>query len=161
MSFEYTSQFVLDKSYFIECYEASVDDNLTVKHFTKAMLLTLVGIISLLFLQVSAYFGWFMIGLGVVDALGIYYRKPWWLTRQMYSKAANSEINLTIDEKGIETKSRFNQQKLLWQDVSELKLNQHGYLIIMQNQSKHYLSARNLSDEAKAFIEAKCSPIEG
>ena len=160
MSFEYSSKFVLDKSYFVECYEASADDNLTVKHFTKSIVLILVGLVSLFFSQVSAYFGWFMIGLGIVGALGIYYRKPWWLTRQMLSRAANSEIDLVINEAGIETQSRFNQNNLSWENVNQLKVSEHGYLIVMKNQSKHYLSARNLSDDAKAFIEAKCASLQ-
>jgi hypothetical protein len=39
------------------------------------------------------------------DACSVYFRKPWWLARQMISEAANTELTLTVDENGVSSKS--------------------------------------------------------
>ena len=40
-----------------------------------------------------------LFAIGIVEALGVYYRKPWWVARQMLGKASKSEVTLTIDGK--------------------------------------------------------------
>ena len=74
----------------------------------------------------------------------------------MMSKAANNEVTLTIDTKGISNDSFYVKGTILWQDIVSIKETEQGFLL---NQSKtvSYLSKRNLDDEAIAFVVSKSS----
>ncbi|MFT5789859.1 MAG: hypothetical protein ACI8SJ_001978, partial [Shewanella sp.] len=100
------------------------------------------------------YASWFLIGLGVLEALNVRYKKPWWLMRQMMSKAASNEVTLTIDEQGISNDSFYVTGTILWQDVVSMSETEQGFLIKQAN-TVSYLSKRSLDKEAIAFVSAK------
>ena len=74
--FCYTTTFTLDKAHFNECFSESVNTDFSFRAYIKAIILTAVGVLSFYIPEVSTYFSWFMIGLGVLDALAVYYQKP-------------------------------------------------------------------------------------
>lgn len=154
MSFTYQTQFILDKAHFVECYEQSAQQVLTPKHFVKAILLVLVGMTWLMFFEVSAYLSWFMVGLGIIDALAVYYQKPWWVARQMLSKAAKGEVTLIIDDDGVTTQSAYLNNTINWNDVKQLIPTACGF-IIEHNKGRSYLSNQCLDEPAINFLLSK------
>lgn len=154
----FTSKFILDKAHFNECYRESTTLELSVKAFLKAGVLTLFGLIILLFTPVNAYAAWFVIALGILEALSLYYHQPWWVLRQMLSKASNSEVTLTIDEQGVLSESFYHNGRILWQDITSIQETSSGFVLhfnVGKNKGKSYLSKANLSNDAQCFIQTK------
>jgi len=114
-----------------------------------------------MFTPVNAYAAWFVIGLGVIEMVSVYYHQPWWVLRQMFSKASNSEVKLTLDEKGVLTESFYINSRILWSDITEIKETELGFVLFFTLgtsatgkaiSSKSYVSKSCLSAEAQAFL---------
>lgn len=150
-SFSNTTTFILDKAYFSECYSESVNIEQSFKIYLKACVLSVFGLSVLLFSEVSAYIAWFIVVLGVLDAVSVYYQKPWWVLRQMLSKASHSEVTLLINDQGIESRSFYLDSKILWSDISKIQQTKFGFLIV-HSAGRSYFSAMGLSTETKEFI---------
>ncbi|MGI2108073.1 YcxB family protein [Shewanella frigidimarina] len=162
-AFSYTAEYVLDKSYFEECYQQSITPNISPKRFIKTTIFALVGLIILMLDTVSPtsmstketyYLGYFFIGLAVVEFLSIRFNKTWWLWRQMMSKAAGEHVNLTIDDNGINSQSLHVNQQILWTDIYRITETDAGLLIKLQKTTT-YLSKRCLDKSAIDFINQK------
>ncbi|ACJ27692.1 Conserved hypothetical protein [Shewanella piezotolerans WP3] len=151
--YSYTTQYTLDKSHFSECFDESVTIDTSIRAYRKAIIFSLVGVLLLL-TGINAYASWFLIALGVLEALNIRYKKPWWLLRQMMSKAANNEVTLTIDEQGVSNDSFYVKGTIFWQDIVSVKETEQGFLI-KQAKSVSYLSKRSLDETATAFVRQK------
>lgn len=149
--FSYSTTFKLDKSHFSECYQESVVPDYSLRAYSKAILLVLMGLGLSMFTEIDQYAAWFLIGLGVVEALSVKFQKPWWLTRQMLSRGANSEVTLTIDEQGIRSKSVYVDALIAWGDIQEVTATEQG-ILIMHKGGRSYVSGRCLSEEATSFI---------
>ncbi|TMM46066.1 YcxB family protein [Colwellia ponticola] len=163
-SSSYTANFTLDKAHYTECYTQSSTLEHNKKTYFKANILTVFGLIILFATPVNPYAAWFVIALGILETLSVYYHKPWWVTRQMLSKASNSKVTLTIDEQGILTESFHVNSRILWADVTSVVETDLGFVINFSLgksvtgkdiASKSYISKACLSDEAISFIKAK------
>jgi hypothetical protein len=162
-AFSYTAEYVLDKSYFEECYQQSINPNPSSKRFIKTSLFALVGLAILMLDSISSaamstketyYLGYFFIGLAVVEFLSIRFNKTWWLWRQMMSKAAGEQVNLVIDDTGIHSQSIHVNQHILWTDVYRITETDVGFLIALQKTTA-YLSKRCLNNDVNTFINSK------
>ncbi|GAW97386.1 YcxB family protein [Colwellia marinimaniae] len=160
----FSTSFTLDKAHYTECYSQSSTLTHNKKTYFKANILTVFGLIILLFTPVNPYAAWFVIVLGIIETLGVYYHKPWWVMRQMFSKASGSEVKLTIDEQGILTESFHINNRILWTDVTIVTETELGFVVFFSLgktamgkniASKSYISKSCLSDEAIAFISQK------
>ena len=160
----YTANFTLDKAHYSECYTQSSTLAHDKKTYFKANILTVFGLIILFATPVNPYAAWFVIALGILETVSVYYHKPWWVIRQMLSKASNSEVNLTIDDQGILTESFHINNRILWGDVTRVTETELGFVIYFSLgktamgkdiASKSYISKSCLSDEASAFIAQK------
>jgi len=157
-SLSYTSTFILDKAHFNECYSESTTLVLSIKAFFKSGVLMLFGLTLLLFTQVNAYAAWFVIALGILEALSLYYSQPWWVLRQMLSKASNSEVTLTIDEQGVLSESFYHNGRILWQDITSIQETNLGFILhfnVGKGTGKSYLSKSYLSSDAQFYIQSK------
>ncbi|QIR15366.1 YcxB family protein [Shewanella aestuarii] len=72
----------------------------------------------------------------------------------MMSKAANNTANITLNDQGINTLSKFVSHTILWTEVYRITESDNGFLIHLGKQ-QNYLSKRGLSDEALSFIRNK------
>ena len=160
----YTASFTLDKAHYSECYTQSSTLSHDKKTYFKANVLTVFGLIILLATPVNPYAAWFVIALGLIETISVYYHKPWWVMRQMLSKASNSEVKLTIDEQGILTESFHINNRIFWADVTRVTETELGFLIYFSLgktamgkdiASKSYISKSCLSDDANTFINQK------
>ena len=152
--FSYSTTYILDKSHYSETFDESVTLNNSRNVYFKSIALGLLGLAILLFTEVSPYGAWFVVALGVLEALSIRFRKSWWLARQMMSKAANTELTLTIDENGVSSKSFHVESRISWAEVKKVEQTDQGWLLFHAG-GKNYLSGRCLSEEAKNFISAQ------
>lgn len=154
----FTSNFILDKAHFNECYSQSNTVDRSANAYLKGGVLMLFGLLILLFTPVNGYAAWFVIALGILEALAIYYSQPWWVLRQMLSKASGSEVTLTIDEQGVLSDSFYNTGRILWTDVCEITETDFGFVLHFttgKNTSKSYVSKACLSDSAQEYIRTK------
>jgi hypothetical protein len=156
--FSYSNTYILDKTHFNECFEESVDIDRSKTRFFKSSILCVFGLGILLFTNVNPYAAWFIVALGLLEALSIHYRQPWWVARQMLSKAAKGEVTITLDEKGLMSKSFYVDSLILWSDISAIKKTNQGWLLF-HSLGKNYLSNRCLSDSAKDFIAVKAEKL--
>ncbi len=152
-SFSYSTTYILDKTHFNECFDESVKIDNSLKPYTKAIGFFFIGV-ALLLTNTNAYASWFLVGLGVVEALNVKFNKTWWLWRQMMSKAAGNEVSLTVNEQGVITHSLYVNSKISWDDTSEIEATKQGFLI-KHSGGTSYLSRSTLSSEAIAFIIEK------
>jgi hypothetical protein len=153
-SFSYSTTFVLDKAHFNECFSNSVVIDHSWLAFRKAIIFLLIGIVLVLFINLNAYVGYFLLGLGCVEALSLKYQQPWWVTRQMLSRVAGSEVTLILDETGIHTHSFYLDTHILWQDIKEVNQTKDGFLVV-HIKGHSYVSDTCLSEDAKAFLSSK------
>jgi hypothetical protein len=153
--FSYTTSFTLNKVHFNECYSASVVVDHSIAAYSKAIVFMLLGLLLSLFSDINQYVAWFLVGLGFVEALSVYYQQPWWVMRQMLSRAANGDVTLILDEQGIHSTSFYLTSDILWQDITRLNSTAAGFLV-QHAAGKSYISSACLSEQAKQFILAKC-----
>jgi hypothetical protein len=157
-SLPYISKFILDKTHFNECYHQSSTLKLSIKAFLKSGVLMLFGLILLLFTSVNAYAAWFVIALGILEALSLYYNQPWWVLRQMLSKASGSEVTLTVDDKGVLSESFYHNGRILWHDLTSIQETNLGFVLhfsVGKSKGKSYLSKSYLSNDAQRYIQTK------
>ncbi|MCW8092709.1 YcxB family protein [Alteromonas sp. ASW11-130] len=149
--FSYTTKYKLDRSHFAETFDESFVEQNFMQRYFKAIVLLLIGAAMLLFTEITAYLSWFFVALGALEAVSVRFRRPWWLTRQMMSRAANSELSLTIDEEGLKTTSAYVEYVIHWPDVTRIDSTTKGFVIHHQK-GRTYLSNRCLSAAAQQFI---------
>ena len=152
--FTYSTTFVLDRAHFHECFSNTVVVEHSLVAYLKAIIFLLAGSLLLFFTETSGYFSYFLIVLGIIETLSIYYRQPWWVTRQMLSRHANCEVTLTLDETGIHSQSSHANTVILWQDLSAIDITKNGLLLI-HAKGRNYISDTCLSAQARTFLSSK------
>lgn len=152
--FSYSTTYVLDKSHFSETFDESARIDTGFKAYSRAVMLAVLGLALLYVADISGYFAWFLIGLGVVEGLSVRFKKPWWLARQMLSRAANNKVTLTIDAEGIKTRSAYVDSAIAWENITDIQPTERGWLFY-QGKARSYLSNRCLSGQAIEFIHTK------
>jgi len=155
-STSFSTKFTLDKAHYTECYTQSSTLVHNKKTYFKASVLAFFGLFILLFTPVNSYAAWFVIGLGVVETVSVYYHKPWWVLRQMFSKASGSEVTLTLDEKGVLTESFYFNSRILWSDVTGVKETEFGFVLFFTLAAS--TAGKNVS--SKSYISKSCLPAE-
>ncbi|WP_299490808.1 YcxB family protein [uncultured Shewanella sp.] len=150
---EFTCQYKLDRNYYIECYEESTKAPASLRIYNKSIIFVIIGI-SMLLTQLNSYASWFLIALGILEAFSIKFKKSWWLMRQMMSRSANSNIQLTINEQHIKIDSYYVNTTLLWNEINQIIKTQKGF-VISHNKTRHYLSNKHLNEAIIEFINNK------
>ncbi|MEW6989257.1 YcxB family protein [Colwelliaceae bacterium 6441] len=153
-AYSYTTTFILDKSYFTECFEQSSKVESFGQAYFKAIFFSVFGALLVLFTPINAYVAWFLFALGIVEALGVYYKKPWWVTRQMLGKSSKSEVTLLISEEGVRSHSFYIDEMIHWQDVSLLEQTDKGWVFV-HSKGKSYISSSFLNEECLEFLKHK------
>jgi len=149
----HTSDYTLNREYFSECFDESANTATSLKTYRQAIFFIVVA--GLFFvMDIEVYVVWFLICLTGVELLSIRYKRSWWITRQMISRAAGSKISLRIDDQGIFTDGTYHQQGMLWNDIAEIKSTEKGFLIL-HDSGTNYLSRNGLGEGALALLATK------
>lgn len=152
----FKEEFILNKDYYRECFDESIKLSTYSKpKYFLITLLVLLGLVSSYGLN-NHYLGNFLIVLAVIECVAYYYRRPWWVARQMVSRASGSKVTLEIDEQGIRAINPYKEFKFTWQDITEVKETNLG-LILTSHKGMQYISNEALSEEARAYILEKNS----
>lgn len=154
MHFE--SEFILDRQHLEECYDESHPFS---KHQTPRIKIIILLVISSILLFIYAdqqgLLAFFLLGLATVEYLSFYYRRGWWLTRQVWSKNSGNTITLTINDTGITTQSIYINSQLTWDEISCVDETEKGLLLTLKNSGSNYLSKANLNNQSLDFIKMK------
>jgi hypothetical protein len=153
-AFYYSTKFVLTREYYTECFEQSVVIERSFRRYAKAIFFIVFGAGLVIFTEANPYAAWFVFALGILEALALRYQKSWWVTRQMFSREAKSQVELIMDEQHISTHSVYQQNKLTWQQISSITATEKGWLLL-HSAGKNYLSNQFLSEQAQQYLSAK------
>jgi len=151
----HTSYYILNREYFSECFDESANTATSLKTYRQPILFIIVAGVFFV-MEIEAYVVWFFLCLSVVELLSIRYKRSWWITRQMLSRAAGSKVNIRIDDQGIFTDSAYHQQGILWNDITELKNTEKGFVVI-HNSGTSYVSRSGLDEDVLALLTAKAN----
>lgn len=158
--FTYSTSYMLDKSHFIETYDASASASNAKRTYIIAIFLAISGLVMLNFTEIDPYVAWFIIALGGLEVFSLRFKKSWWLARQLISKAANTELTLTIDDTGVSSKSIHIESTIPWAEISKIEPApghpSPGWLLYYKGH-KNYLSGRCLSEQAQEFVNAQAA----
>ncbi|KAA1152240.1 MULTISPECIES: YcxB family protein [Pseudoalteromonas] len=151
-----TTTYTLDRPYFYECFDESLpySKRAQPKYFLL-MLLTALGLFGIYGLN-DHYLGSFLIMLAILECVAFYYRRPWWVTRQMLSRASGSEVTLTFDDEGIKSVNHYKNYQLVWQDINEVIDTERG-LLLKNKRGMQYISKQILSPEIINYINKKAT----
>ncbi|HEA17418.1 MAG TPA: YcxB family protein [Pseudoalteromonas prydzensis] len=154
MSFSTT--YTLDKPYFYECFDESLPYSAQAKpKYVFLVLLVSLGLTAIYWLE-KHYLGNFLIMAAVLECVAFYYRRPWWVTRQMLSRASGSEATLSIDKEGFKSVNPHKSYQLAWQDIDEVIFTPRG-IILKSRRGMQYISNSVLNDEIIAYIKKRAT----
>ncbi|ACH65501.1 conserved hypothetical protein [Aliivibrio fischeri MJ11] len=153
--FSVTTEYVLDKTFFAECYDQTSQPITFPKAYLKGILFFLFGLALLkLELLPNGYIGWFFIALSIIEAFSIYFKRTWWLWRQSISSLSGSKVVFQVDANGVSYKSlknTKNSRTISWSDIDQVEQSDLG-LIFHIGKQRQYVSKSCLNEEEIAFI---------
>ncbi|MCE7534416.1 YcxB family protein [Aliivibrio fischeri] len=153
--FSVTTEYVLDKTFFAECYDQTSQPITFPKAYLKGILFFLFGLALLkLELLPNGYIGWFFIALSIIEAFSIYFKRTWWLWRQSISSLSGSKVVFNVDANGVSYKSlknTKNSRTIAWSDIDQVEQSDLG-LIFHIGKQRQYVSKSCLNEEDIAFI---------
>jgi hypothetical protein len=153
---EFTTTYKLDKPYFYECFDESLPYSKRAKpKYVLLILLVALGLLGIYGLN-DHYLGTFMIMLAILECVSFYYRRSWWVIRQMFSRASGSEVTLIFNEEGITSQNHYKNDQLKWQDIDKIMTTERG-IILKTNNRMQYISKHILCADTLAFINKKAT----
>ena len=150
---DHSSYYILNREYFSECFDESANTVISLKTFRQAIILFIAAGVFFV-IEIGSYLVWFLLCLGCVELLSIRYKRSWWITRQMFSRAAGSKVNIRIDDQGLFTDSAHHKQAILWQDITDIRSTEKGFVVV-HNSGTNYLSRSGLDEDILAMVSAK------
>lgn len=154
---EHSSSYILNREYFNECFDETASPSVGLKPYRKALAL-LIGASIFFVVDIDVAVAWFLLALGTVELLSVRYRRSWWVARQMISRAAGSTVSIRMDDQGIFTDNTYHKRSILWDDVTEIKSTEKGFIII-HNQGTSYLSKSGLDEGFLEFLAEKSNAM--
>jgi hypothetical protein len=137
----FKTQFILSRDYLAECYDQSLPYGKNAKpSYLFPSLLFAAGAGLLLFSEQPKVVGSMLIALAVLELIHIRFRRAWWLTRQMWGRSADIDVELTLDENGIQTQNPYTQAVLLWADIEHVIETDLGLILVAKSGGQQYLS---------------------
>tara|TARA_B100000809_G_scaffold68421_1_gene65570 strand:- start:811 stop:1278 length:468 start_codon:yes stop_codon:yes gene_type:complete len=152
----YSTSFILDRAHLTECYDQSLPHSPKKRLRVEFIVATLgAGIALLAYSDVAGFFPSLLIGLGVIELLSFYFRRPWWLARQLLSRSANCEVLLSVNDKGVNSHTPLGDTQLLWREIKKLIDTPKGIILETQQGGQSYLSKSVLNNDVLAYIQGQ------
>ena len=154
----FTTQFTLSREYLAECFDQSLPYGKGAKpNYLFPVLLFAAGAALLQFTEQPKVASYMLIALAILELLHIRFRRAWWLTRQMWGKGAGSEVQLTVDENGIQTQNADTHTVLLWSDIERVIETDLGLILVAKSGGRQYLSKSLFTADLVNEIIAKAN----
>ncbi|MGH1372090.1 MAG: YcxB family protein [Cellvibrionaceae bacterium] len=147
--------YILNREYFSECFDQTADTAPNPKRYLLAVMLAIFAAV-LFIAETDVYIAWFMVCLSIVELLSIRYKRAWWITRQMLSRAAGSKVTIHIDAQGISTHSSHHQLSMPWSEITNIKATEKGFLV-SHGSGNRYVSNSGLDEDAVTLLNTKAS----
>ena len=153
----FSTQFILSREYLAECFDQSLPHGKNARpSYLFPVIIIVAGIGLLSFYEQSKVAGLVLLALGSLELIHIRFRRAWWLARQMWGRSANSEVTLTIDSDGIQTRNPYTRSSLQWSDIERVIETDLGIILVSKSGGQQYLSKSVLSAELLGEITARC-----
>ena len=151
----FSTHFILSREYLAECFDQSLPHGKNARpSYLFPAILFAAGAGLLSFTEQPKVAGFILIALAALELIHIRFRRAWWLTRQMWGRSANSEVTLTIDADGIQSRNPYTQSSLQWADVERVVETDLGLILVAKSGGQQYLSKSVLSVELVGEIVA-------
>lgn len=148
--------YTLDKPYYYECFDESLPYSSQAKpKYPLLVLLISLGLLAFYMLE-NHYLGSFMFTLAIVECLSFYYKRPWWVTRQMLSRASGSEVTVSFDDEGVKAENPYKSYQLSWQQINEIIETERGY-ILKADKGMQYLSKQALNEAMTTALNKRAT----
>ena len=152
----FNTHFTLSRDYLAECFDQSLPYGKNARpNYLFPALLFAAGAGLLFFTEQPKIVSGMFIALAVLELIHIRFRRAWWLTRQMWGRGADSEVQLTIDEHRIQTQNVYTQTALLWADIERVIETDLGLILVAKSGGQQYLSKSLFSAELVSEIVAR------
>lgn len=152
----FITQFTLTRDYLAESFDQSLPYGKSAKLiFLFPALLFVIGAGLLAFTEQPKIAGIILIAMSVLELLHIRFRRAWWLMRQTWGRSNDSEVTLTIDAEGVQTKNAHTHTTLLWADIERVIETDLGLILVAISGSQQYLSKSLFPAEGVSDIVAK------
>ena len=137
----FNTQFTLSRDYLAECFDQSLPHgkNARPNYVFPALMLAAGGGV-LFFTEQPRVAGIILIAMAALELIHIRFRRAWWLARQMWSRSANSEVEVTIDSEGFHTQNPYTHTSLLWADIERIIETDLGLILVARSGGQQYLS---------------------
>tara|TARA_B110000977_G_C11072737_1_gene490126 strand:+ start:2169 stop:2669 length:501 start_codon:yes stop_codon:yes gene_type:complete len=144
----FTTKFNLSRDYLAECFDQSLPYGKNAKpNYVFPAVLFASGMSLLFFTGEPKLIGSILAALAVLEIFHIWYRRAWWLARQMLGRSADSEVTLIITDTEIRTHSPYAQTTLLWADIERVIETDLGLILVAKSGGQQYLSKSLFSSE--------------
>ncbi|WNO08251.1 YcxB family protein [Teredinibacter sp. KSP-S5-2] len=151
----FTTQFVLSKEYLAECFDQTLPYGKSAKpNFMLPIALFAAGVGVVYIADQVKVLGFMLIALAVLELVHIRYRRSWWLIRQTLGRSFNCEVQLTIDDGGIQTKTPYTETVVQWKDLIEVIETELGIILVVKSGGRQYLSKSILPDDLVGVVLA-------
>ncbi|CAM4022798.1 YcxB family protein [Pseudoalteromonas byunsanensis] len=150
----FTEKFTLDREYFRECFDESLPLSDRAKpKYSLLVFLIVLAVLSWVVVN-NQYLASFLALMAVLEVIAFIYRKPWWVARQMISRAAGSLVVLHIDDEGIKAVNPYKQYQFLWHEIIQAQQTDKG-IVLKTKRGMQYISQAAISKQAFDFILEK------
>jgi len=144
----FSTQFTLSRDYLAESFDQSLPHGKNAKpNFLFPTILFLGGAGLLYFTAQPKIAGIMLIALALLELLHIRFRRAWWLVRQTWGRSDDTEVELSIDDNGIQTQSVHSKTVLLWVDIDSVIETELGLILVVKAGGQQYLSKSLFSAE--------------
>ena len=151
MTIEY--QFKLTKDVLAECFDESLPFSPHQKpKYAFAGSFIGIGMGLIMFTDIGGVAPYIMVGLGILEFISFYYRRPWWLTRQMWSRASDSMVTITMNDDGIHSKNPYTESLLEWDQIERFIYTNKGFIFVNYKGQQTYLSKEFMPQETEQYI---------
>ncbi len=151
------STFVLSQDYLSESYDQArrYGSKWLLVEAIVGTLLLLLGLVAFVFLPDEMVLPLVLTSIGVVELLSNQIKKFFWLRRHRKSKLSNVEVEVIVDDDGLESKSPYSTSRMTWAGIEKAVRTPKGILVWPQKGMYIYFSEHLVGKETVDFIQSK------
>ena len=151
----HTVKFVADKEYFSEMFSQSLRYTNKWRKFERILgpIFLCLGTYMLVTTHGEFLSPFVLIGIGGYEILNPFIKKPIWIRRQLKSKLANSDIEITFSEEGFESCAPNIKSSMKWEGVERIAETPKGIFIWPQKGVHMYVPRSAAGSDLIEFIK--------